>query len=242
MPGPDVLKWDARYRDAAGPGAPARVLTDFAHLLPPRGRALDLACGLGANALFLAGQGLETHAWDASPIAVGRLKDAAAARGLRVEAAVRDVVAHPPEPDAFDVIVVAHFLERALAPALAAALRPGGLLFYQTFTRARVDDFGPKHDAYRLAENELLWLFAGPPGDPREPADGAASPASHPERPPDLPRGGPVPLSSTPAGPVPSGGPLPACPLRVLVYREEGRVGDLARGLRNEAMLVARRA
>jgi SAM-dependent methyltransferase len=241
MPTADQRKWDARYRDATGPGAPARVLTDFAHLLPQRGRALDLACGLGANALFLAGQGLDTHAWDVSPIAVGRLKDGAGARGLRVEAAVRDVVAHPPEPDAFDVIVVAHFLERTLAPALAAALRPGGLLFYQTFTRARVDDFGPKDDAYRLAENELLWLFAGPPEDPREPADGAPSHASHSERSPGPARGRPLPVTTATTDPTPSGRPLPRYPLQVLAYREEGRVGDLAQGLRNEAMLVARR-
>jgi len=69
------------------------------------------------------------------------------------------VVAQPPEAGSFDVIVVAHFLERALAPALMAALRPGGLLFYQTFIKEKVTDRGPGNPSYRLGRNELLKLF-----------------------------------------------------------------------------------
>ena len=100
------------------------------------------------------------------------------------------MLARPPQPDAFDVIVVSRFLERDLAPAIHAALRPQGILYYQTFTRSHVDDSGPSSPEYRLADNELLHLFAS---------------------------------------------------MRVLCYREEGRVGDLSRGFRNEAMLVAQR-
>ncbi len=153
----DRERWDARYRGHAAPGEPARVLSDFAHLLPPGGRALDLACGLGANALFLARRGFQVDAWDLSPVAVARLEDLAA--GLPVTAAVRDVVADPPAPSAYDVVVVRRFLERTLAPAIAAALTPGGLLYYQTFTRERVTDKGPGRPGYRLAANELLVLF-----------------------------------------------------------------------------------
>ncbi len=206
----DREKWDGRYREAAGPGEPARVLLDFAHLLPSAGRALDLACGLGANAFCLAERGLEAHAWDASPVAVERLVREAEERGVMVRALVRDVVAAPPAPASFDVIVVAHFLERALAPALVRALRPGGLLYYQTWTRTRVDEIGPRDDAYRLEDGELLRMFAaGAVGITPDHADrGAASSA---------------------AG------------LQVLAYREEGRVGDLTRGFRNQAMLVGRR-
>jgi len=207
----DREKWDTRYRDAASPGDPARVLTEFAHLLPTTGRALDLACGLGANALFLAARGLEVHAWDLSSVAIERLAHGARARGLTVRAEVRDVVAAPPDPGLFDVIVVAHFLERSLAPAIADALRPGGLLYYQTWTRTRVDETGPRNDAYRLEDGELLRLFTGWP----EETPGAAG-----------------------AG---SSGRAPFPRLRVLAYREEGRVGDLTRGFRNEAMLVAHR-
>jgi tellurite methyltransferase len=154
--------WDVRYRGTPGAhAAAARVLLENRHLLPHRGCALDLACGLGANALLLARHGLDTHAWDSSPAAMERLDALAREQGLCIAAQVRDVVTHPPEPDSFDVIVVAHFLERALAPHIARALRPNGLLFYQTFTRCRVRDSGPRSAAYRLEDGELLRLFAG---------------------------------------------------------------------------------
>ncbi len=118
--------WDERYHAAAGAPPPARVLVDHAHLLPAAGQALDLACGLGANALLLAARGLETWAWDNSPVAIARLNAAATAAGVALHTAVRDVIVQPPEPARFDVIVVSHFLERSLASALQAALRPPG--------------------------------------------------------------------------------------------------------------------
>ena len=152
--------WDRRYSSStARVPAPARVLTENAHLLPNSGIALDLACGLGGDALFLAEQGLDVRAWDLSGIAVERLSESAAARGLVVEATRRDVERSPPEPESVDVLVVRRFLLRAIAPALCRALRPGGLLFYQTFTRERVGDTGPRRDAYRLAPGELWQLF-----------------------------------------------------------------------------------
>lgn len=155
----DRERWDARYRSGLLTQAPAAVLTANRHLLPAGGRALDLACGLGANALVLAAAGLDTHAWDVSPVAIGQLDAHAAAAGLTVHSAVRDVLLAPPPPASFDVIVVARFLDRALCPVLAAALRPGGLLFYETFTRLARG--GPANPDWSLAENELLALFAG---------------------------------------------------------------------------------
>ncbi len=185
------VRWDQRHAAAADVGAAAEVLLQNAHLLPPRGAALDLACGRGANALWLAEHSaLEVHAWDFSPVAIGTLEAAARARGLTVCAAVRDVVGRPPPPAGFDVLVVTHFLERAIVPALIDALRPGGLLLYQTFGREAVSERGPSMPEWRLARNELLSLFAG---------------------------------------------------LTVRAYREEGRLGDASRGLRDLVYLVAER-
>ncbi|MDJ0738439.1 MAG: methyltransferase domain-containing protein [Gammaproteobacteria bacterium] len=152
-------KWDRRHADASGAAMPLEVLVDNAHLLPAAGDALDLACGLGGSALFLADRGFRVRAWDISPVAVQRLRERAA--GLPLVAEARDVVARPPRAAAFDVVVVGHFLDRGLCAALAAALRPGGLLFYQTFSSERVDDSGPGDGPYRLQPNELLRLFAG---------------------------------------------------------------------------------
>lgn len=185
----DSKKWDARYRHGQET-SPARVLLDNLHLLPHSGTALDLACGLGANALLLAERGLTTYAWDSSSAAIEKLQARAQARRMSLYTTVRDVIERPPERDRFDVIVVTRFLDRRLAPHLIHALRAGGLLFYQTFTRTCVSDTGPSDPDYRLADNELLSLFST---------------------------------------------------LQLLVYREEGRVGDVSDGFRDEAMMVARK-
>jgi tellurite methyltransferase len=154
-------KWDRRHGSAEAMPAPAAVLRENLHLLPARGTALDLACGLGANALLLARHGLTVTAWDLSPVAIARLGSLASELALPIAAEVRDVCAEPPPACTFDCILVAHFLERPLAPALAAALRPGGLLFYQTFARDAVNGRGPSDPCFRLATNELLHLFPG---------------------------------------------------------------------------------
>lgn len=155
------LNWDQRHAEASDPGRPAAVLTENLHLLPAAGRALDLACGRGANALLLADLGLETHAWDSSEVALERLNTEAANRGLPVEMQCRDVIAQPPEPNAFDLILIAHFLHRPLFSAVQAALKPGGLLFYQTFDQNRLTGRGPSNPDYRLKDNELLSLCEG---------------------------------------------------------------------------------
>ncbi len=154
-------KWNQRHALTRGSGQAARVLSDNLHLLPRQGEALDLACGLGANALLLAELGLHTTAWDISDLAIARLRQEAQGRHLPLNAESRDILAKPPPPRAYDVIMVSHFLSRDLIPRLIAALRPGGLVFYQTFTLARLTERGPTNPEMRLAENELLRLFGG---------------------------------------------------------------------------------
>lgn len=156
----DAGKWDAFYRDREEPGDLAQVLTDYAHLVPSTGRCLDLACGLGANSLWLARRGLDVEAWDISPIAIDKLTGFAEAEGLTVNARVKDVSAGIITMNAYDCIFVGHYLDRiGLPPKIMGGLRPGGMLFYQTFTRTKVDGSGPSNPAYLLGENELLRLF-----------------------------------------------------------------------------------
>jgi len=157
---PDQLKWDQRYQNSSGVPAACTVLQQNLHLLPSQGKALDLACGLGGNALLLARQGLDTQGWDISAVAIEKLQQQAINEGVTLQSVSRDITAEPPTAESFDVIVVSYFLERQLAPALCAALKPHGLLFYQTFTEHRVSERGPQNPAYRLKENELLHLFA----------------------------------------------------------------------------------
>lgn len=64
-------KWDRTYGSKAVEAAAwPRVLSENAHLLPRRGRALDVACGMGGASIFLARHGLEVVSWDISPVAM----------------------------------------------------------------------------------------------------------------------------------------------------------------------------
>ena len=155
-------KWDNHYRQqSCSYPEPALVLQQNRHLLPKQGLAVDIASGLGANALLLAEHGLQTQAWDISHEALNKLEQEAQRRQLSVTVMQRDVSLQPPAENRFDVIVVSHFLDRQICPALASALKPGGLIFYQTYCRDKVDDSGPQNPDFLLTENELLTLFAG---------------------------------------------------------------------------------
>jgi len=159
MSHPDSEKWDAIYKTSNhGQHHPARVLSDHTYLLPKTGRALDLACGTGMNAILLAQHGLETCAWDISKQAIEKLDQAAIKLKINIMTEVRDIVSFPPDKKSFDVIVVSHFLDRQLMPKIIEAITGNGLLFYQTFIRDRIDDSGPSNPDYRLEKNELLTL------------------------------------------------------------------------------------
>lgn len=162
MPASDdslLAMWNQRHADAEVLGQIATVLDENSHLISPGMRALDLACGRGVNALAMARKGLDVTAWDLSPVAIKRLQSVADEEGLTIHAEVRDVIARPPETESFDLILVSYFLDRSLVQPIVDALNPGGLLFYQTFSRNSVSDTGPSNPHYRLGDNELLALF-----------------------------------------------------------------------------------
>jgi SAM-dependent methyltransferase len=155
-------KWQQRYLDAAVETPTASgVLADNVFLLPKQGRALDLACGRGGNALLLARCGLRTEGWDYAPAAIDTLNQLAKVEGLPLKGLVRDVEKFPPEPSSFDIVTVSYFLDRAIIPNLIRALRQGGLIFYETWLREALDDCGPSNEEFRLGQNELLHLFNG---------------------------------------------------------------------------------
>jgi len=159
MPSDELqVQWDARYAKNNDSPQACRVLREFSHLLPKSGLALDLACGMGGNALWLAEQGLTTSAWDLSPVGINKLEERAKQQSLSIDAKTRDIIAQPPAENSFDVIVASYFLERALFPTLLAALKPAGLLFYETFVQDKPKGIGPSNPDYLLKQNELLEM------------------------------------------------------------------------------------
>jgi len=156
-----------RARPALAPDpAPTQFLKDSLPLLP-RGRALDLACGRGRNTLYLGSQGFTVDAVDRDEQALADLKAAAAQHGLgsiSVRTMELEDAAKPPEipTAAYDVILGFFYLHRPLFPALRQALKPGGVLVYETFL---VDNHlrrqHPRRREFCLEHNELLTLAQG---------------------------------------------------------------------------------
>jgi 2-polyprenyl-3-methyl-5-hydroxy-6-metoxy-1,4-benzoquinol methylase len=156
-----IKKWNSLYNQAdAFDYSASKVLTENCFLLPDTGAALDLACGLGANALFLAQQGLAVTAWDISNVAIDKLKVSAATQRLNINACQENIQVESFTKCSFDVIVVSRFLDRTLSDAIIGAIKPNGLLFYQTFNREKTKRVGPINPDYLLTEHELCSLFA----------------------------------------------------------------------------------
>jgi SAM-dependent methyltransferase len=139
---------------------PEPWLTDHHTLLPHHGRALDVACGTGRHACWLAARGLEVLAVDRDEQAIAAINQEARARAWPLVARVRDLEAGKAAlgRSAFDVIVCVHYLHRPLFPALLEALRPGGLLIYETFTRNQARRGKPTNPAFLLEPGELPRL------------------------------------------------------------------------------------
>lgn len=141
---------------------PAKFLSEQVSRLP-KGKVLDVAAGSGRNGLYLAAQGYRVEAIDRDEEALARLTTSATQRHLaNVGARVLDLEQEPPPElpkEEYDVIVVFFYLHRALFPALLEALKPNGMLVYETFT---IDNYlhyrHPKRWEFCLAQNELLRL------------------------------------------------------------------------------------
>ncbi len=152
-------KWDDRYLSAKQSGSACSLLEQNLHLLPQQGKALDLACGLGGNALLLQAQGLEVEAWDSSAAALQKLSEFTVDKPITTRCI--DLEAETPPLQQFDVIVIAHYLYRPLSHWIISSLAPGGLLFYQTYHDQKLTEQGPSSPQFLLKPGELLSLFNG---------------------------------------------------------------------------------
>lgn len=134
----------------------------------PKGMALDVATGRGRNTLYLAAQGYAVEGLDRDEQALAEVAAAARQRNL-TSLVVRhlDLEADPDQPPAFpkeryDVILCFFYLHRPLFPPLLQALKPGGMLVYETFL---IDNHlrrqHPRRREFCLSHNELLRLTTG---------------------------------------------------------------------------------
>ena len=127
-------------------------------------RALDIACGTGRDAVYLAMQGFEVDAWDILPDALERCDDLASRNRVSVRTACRDVEATGQiiSPEAYDLIICVNFLHRPLMPQIAGGVRTGGLIAYETFVEPQRERFGkPAREVHVLKKGELPKWFEG---------------------------------------------------------------------------------
>jgi tellurite methyltransferase len=162
------LKWDERFRtgDHAGtePDPFLAMLEQYRSLLPDSGRALDVPCGAGRNAVWLAQRHWSVTGCDISMEGLRKARGLASERGLTIDLVCADLESAPPlrtqSSGLFDLVVCFFYLERSLFQFFKAALKPGGLIVYKTYTlgQKRIGD-RPMHRAYLLKPQELLHAF-----------------------------------------------------------------------------------
>ena len=154
--------WEARYAAGGGPRKADPHPWLVHHLWRiPRGRALDIACGMGRDSIYLARQGFRVLGVDFSVVALAEAMQRARAAGVRTHLAfvAADLTRFHFPRDHYDLIVGFSYWEPALKAALRDAVRPGGFIVYETFnvwwkwTRPEVDD------RFLLQPGELrAWL------------------------------------------------------------------------------------
>lgn len=171
-------EWDAKHSVAANDAAeaPAGILIELWPLLPA-GAALDLACGRGRNAIFLAEHGRHVTAVDWSGTALDILEERAKALEIPVRRIHRmddaktqtragidllqaDLKSVELPANRYSVILCVRYLQRSLFQQICRALRPGGMLLFETYTEAQLDfSGGPRDPAHLLNTGELRRAF-----------------------------------------------------------------------------------
>jgi SAM-dependent methyltransferase len=138
-------------------GAPSTWLIRWAHLIRPGGRVLDLACGSGRHAAWLAQRGFAVLAVDRDAAAVGSLP-----AGIEGRVADLEQGAWPlDDAGRFDAVVVTNYLHRPLWPHLLRAVAPGGVLIYETFAAGNETVGKPSRPDFLLNPGELLDVARG---------------------------------------------------------------------------------
>ena len=126
----------------------------------PGGRALDVACGVGQNAVWLAQRGFIVDAVDISPVALAYGRQAAAQARVTVNFVQADLDAWAPQTGVYHLVCGFRFLNRRLWPLLQAALQPGGWLLYQTFNLRKLTPGFDLPAEYLLSIGELPRTFS----------------------------------------------------------------------------------
>lgn len=161
--------WDRRYeeRELVWSAEPNRFLVSETEALPP-GRALDLACGEGRNALWLAERGWRVTAVDYSGVALEKANRIAARRGVEADWVAANLLEYEPEPGAYDLVIVFYLQipageRRQVLAKAAGAVAPGGtfLLVGHDLRNLAVGWGGPSEASVLYTPDEIAADLPG---------------------------------------------------------------------------------
>jgi tellurite methyltransferase len=158
-----MADWDERYgRGEHATLEPHHLLIRVAETLPA-GVALDVACGAGRHALYLARRGWRVTAVDASKVGIEMTKERARALGVEVDARVADLEQNgfEIEGEAYDLICDFYYLQRDLWPKLRDGVRPGGVLVAAIHLMDEDAEQETRNPAFLLQPGELRAEFDG---------------------------------------------------------------------------------
>jgi len=132
---------------------PSLWVRRWAALIRPGGRVLDVACGHGRHVRYLSSLGFAVVGVDRDEAALAALTGMS---GVEIRVADIEAGTWPFAPGGFDGVVVTNYLHRPLFPDLVSALRPGGVLIYETFALGNERYGRPSNPAFLLRPDELL--------------------------------------------------------------------------------------
>lgn len=156
MSGKDRTKWDKRYREGeyAQRLRPSALLENWIGRIPP-GCALDVACGAGRNALFLAAQGFRVDAVDISEEGLNRARDSALNSDLCVNWMARDLDEPLLLEHYYQLILIVRYVNLPLLRRLTDNLAPGGYLVCEQHLVTDAEVIAPASPSYRVKPGEL---------------------------------------------------------------------------------------
>lgn len=157
-------KWNSKYKERlkewkeAVPNPRLKNLASFLH----GGKALDLACGLGGNSVYLAQLNYQVEALDLSEVAISYLQEQAAKNHLNITPSVcdlSDVHQLQIENNSIDLVVITYYLDRTLFPFVKNIVKKNGIFFMETFYQSPGTINETVSDQYKLHPKELLSEF-----------------------------------------------------------------------------------